>query len=241
MKELIKIQESNLNDEAVQTVNARELHAFLESNRQFGNWIQERIEQYDFVEGVDFLTNLLKTPTGGRPSKEYYISLDMAKELSMVERNQKGKEARKYFISCEKRLKQIGAQPKTTKDTSYLPEFRKARAVTMVTNVAERICNRFPNLGSQSQQAIYASLVNPVAGNTVVPLPILENKTYSATEVGEKLGVSAAKVGRIANKLGIKTEQYGLLVLDKSRHSDKQVECFRYNDLAVEKIASELS
>ena len=237
MKELIKLNESNLNNEAVQTVNARELHAFLGSNRQFGNWIQERIEQYDFVEGVDFLTNLLKTPTGGRPSKEYYISLDMAKELSMVERNQKGKEARQYFISCEKKYKQL--QP--PKDTSSLPEFRKARAVTMMTKVAEHICSRFPNLGSQSQQAVYASLVNPVAGNTVIPLPVLECKTYSATEVAEKLNSTSAMVGRIANRLELKNEQYGIFVLDKSRHSDKQVETFRYNDEAIKIISSELA
>lgn len=48
---------------------------------------------------------MLKTPEGGRPLKEYYITLDMAKELSMVENNEKGKEARKYFIECEKKLK----------------------------------------------------------------------------------------------------------------------------------------
>ena len=66
-----------------QTVNARELHAFLESKQQFANWIQNRIKDYGFIEGQDFLINLLRTPSdaGGRPSKEYFITLGMAKEL----------------------------------------------------------------------------------------------------------------------------------------------------------------
>jgi len=94
-----------------QTINARDLHKFLESKRQFANWIQERIQQYDFVEGRDYVVieevsnNFVKKPSGGRPSKEYHISLDMAKELSMVERNEKGRQARAYFIECERRAK----------------------------------------------------------------------------------------------------------------------------------------
>lgn len=100
MNELIKIEERD----GIETVNARELHEFLESGRQFSNWITQRIDSYGFVEGEDFITELLKS-SGGRPSKEYYISIDMAKELSMVENNEKGKEARQYFIAVEKRAK----------------------------------------------------------------------------------------------------------------------------------------
>jgi len=102
MNDLIKIEEKD----GKQTVNARELHEFLGNQRQFANWIQERIEKYDFIDGQDFLTIQLKS-NGGRPSIDYYISLDMAKELSMVENNEKGKEARKYFIEIEKRYKNI--------------------------------------------------------------------------------------------------------------------------------------
>ena len=236
MKELIKLNESNLNDEAVKTVNARELHEFLEVKSRYNDWFKNRVSEYGFSQDVDFLPVTKNLVSGGKQI-EHYISLDMAKELSMVERNQKGKEARQYFISCEKKYKQL--QP--PKDTSSLPEFRKARAVTMMTKVADHICSRFPNLGSQSQQAVYASLVNPVAGDTVIPLPVLECKTYSATEVAEKLNSTSAMVGRIANRLDLKNEQYGIFVLDKSKHSDKQVETFRYNDEAIEIIASELT
>lgn len=93
-----------INGERQLLVNARELHAFLESKQEFSAWIGNRIEQYGFVDEQDFLIILSKTQNGGRPRIDYHLTLDMAKELSMVERNEKGKEARRYFIDCEKRL-----------------------------------------------------------------------------------------------------------------------------------------
>jgi len=100
MKALIKITESN----GQRAVNARDLHQFLESKQHFSNWIQNRIEEYQFIEGQDFevFNKFIKNPSGGRPAKEYALSLDMAKELSMVERTERGREARRYFIEMEK-------------------------------------------------------------------------------------------------------------------------------------------
>ncbi|MGL6120513.1 MAG: antA/AntB antirepressor family protein [Fusobacteriaceae bacterium] len=99
MKEIIKIEEK----EGKKLVNLRELHEFLESKQEFANWIKNRIENYDFLEEKDFLTILSKT--NGRPLKEYFGTLEMSKEISMVENNSKGKEARKYFIECETKLR----------------------------------------------------------------------------------------------------------------------------------------
>lgn len=101
---LIPIESSVINSETIETVNARDLHDFLEVGKRFTTWLQDRIDQYGFVEGQDFLPILGKS-SGGRPSTEYHLSLDMAKELSMVERNEKGKEARQYFINCERAAK----------------------------------------------------------------------------------------------------------------------------------------
>lgn len=100
MEEIIKITERN----GKRAVNARELHQFLESKYQFANWIQERITKYGFVENQDYevFKENLKNSNGGRPQTEYALSVDMAKELSMVENNEKGRLARKYFIECEK-------------------------------------------------------------------------------------------------------------------------------------------
>lgn len=92
------------NPEGKQTVNARDLHSFLESKQEFANWIKDRIEKYKFKEYLDFVVfdNLVKNPLGGRPRVEYHLSIDMAKELSMVECNDKGQDARQYFLKCEK-------------------------------------------------------------------------------------------------------------------------------------------
>ncbi|WP_334470041.1 antA/AntB antirepressor family protein [Arsenophonus sp. PmNCSU2021_1] len=107
MQNLINIEPKNINGGLIQTVNARDLHEFLAVGKDFSNWIKDRIKQYGFVENIDYIVfaNSGENPFGGRPAKEYHISLDMAKELSMVERNEKGKQARQYFIECERQAK----------------------------------------------------------------------------------------------------------------------------------------
>ena len=106
MNELISLNQSAINGNAVETVNARELHAFLESKQDFSTWIKNRISEYEFVENQDFISlhKKMEREIGGTTRIEYFVSVGMAKELSMVERNDKGRQARKYFIECEKQL-----------------------------------------------------------------------------------------------------------------------------------------
>ncbi|WP_144754869.1 antA/AntB antirepressor family protein [Bartonella saheliensis] len=122
MNILIKISEQVIDQETVQTVNARELHTFLAIGKRFATWITNRINQYEFEEGKDYILTLPKI--GKRKnviSKEYHLTLDMAKELSMVERNEKGRQARRYFIECEKKLK---SQSTDYEDTRFdLPSY----------------------------------------------------------------------------------------------------------------------
>lgn len=81
-----------------------------------------------------------------------------------------------------------------------------------------------------------ARAVNDAAGIELLPLPKIEEHYHSASEVGEMLGVSAQKVGRIANANKLKTEEFGIFVMDKSAHSSKQVEAFRYNAEGVKAL-----
>ncbi|MBF0229182.1 MAG: antA/AntB antirepressor family protein [Desulfamplus sp.] len=90
----------NTDSNGQQTVNARNLHEFIENKDHFTTWITDRIKQYDFVENQDFVS-FSENSEKGRPKQEYHITIDMAKELSMVERNEKGKQARQYFIKME--------------------------------------------------------------------------------------------------------------------------------------------
>jgi phage anti-repressor protein len=108
MQNLITINEQSLSGAAEKTVNARDLHEFLGVRRDFNTWIKQRIAKYDFVEGVDFIN--LDSPISGnqvghggdRRSIDYHLTLDMAKQLSMVENTERGRQARKYFIECER-------------------------------------------------------------------------------------------------------------------------------------------
>ena len=117
MNELITLQPQTINGATVETVSARELHAFLESKQDFSTWIKNRVEQYDFVENQDFikLHKKMELSKTGQMGIDYHITLDMAKELAMVERNEKGKQARRYFIECERKLRETQAKlaPKT--------------------------------------------------------------------------------------------------------------------------------
>lgn len=85
--------------------NVKFLFYFLEIDTKFADWINRRISHYSFIENQDYI--IKEVFTGRRPRKEYYVTLDMAKELCMVENNEKGRQARRYFIECEKRLKNL--------------------------------------------------------------------------------------------------------------------------------------
>lgn len=119
---------------------------------------------------------------------------------------------------------------------SYLPEYRQARAIKMTADAITVALSVMPNLSQEARQTAMATAVNTVVGDNILPLPVLTERYYTAGEVGERLGISANKVGRIANEHGLKTERYGKFFLDKSRSSTKQVETFRYNEAGAEAV-----
>lgn len=97
MNDLIQVK-TNENQEPV--ISARDLHQFLEVNTHYKDWFP-RMCEYGFIDGQDFCS-FLSESTGGRPSMDHLISLSMAKELCMIQRTEKGKMARQYFIAIEK-------------------------------------------------------------------------------------------------------------------------------------------
>ena len=114
MKELIKIQTNEVGENCV---SARELHEGLEIKSKFNDWMTNRIKKYGFEENLDFIlvTKILVTNNPKNPTtkeKDYIITVDMAKELCMVENNELGRKFRKYFIESEKKLKEITKEVK---------------------------------------------------------------------------------------------------------------------------------
>ncbi|EFH1213297.1 phage antirepressor Ant [Escherichia coli] len=107
--QLIPVFNGTISNETTLLVNARDLHTFLDVGKRFASWIVERIAEYGFVENQDFMIiSQVREKIGrGRPAKDYHLTLDTAKELAMVERNEKGRQIRRYFIECEKKLRSM--------------------------------------------------------------------------------------------------------------------------------------
>jgi anti-repressor protein len=109
MTELITINNGNIGGEAVQTVNARDLHSFLEIGKDFSSWIKAQIERARLNENRDFVKF---TQKGERQILvEYHLAIDAAKHISMMSGTDKGFDVRDYFLECERRAK--GADPIT--------------------------------------------------------------------------------------------------------------------------------
>ena len=106
---LIPVFNGLIQNQPVQLCNARELHAFLEIQTRYNDWIKNRINEYGFIQDEDYF--VITERTNGRPRKEYHITLDMGKELGMVERNERGRQIRQYFIRCERTLLKALQQP----------------------------------------------------------------------------------------------------------------------------------
>ncbi len=102
MKELIKIETKG----SSQVVSARELHKFLESAERFSKWF-DRMKEYGFELNEDYTPYFLVHPQNKQENEDYAITLDCAKQIAMLQRNEKGREARQYFIACEKELKAV--------------------------------------------------------------------------------------------------------------------------------------
>lgn len=138
--ELIKI---TTNEQGVQCVSARELHEGLEVKSRFNDWITTRIKKYGFEENQDFIlvtkkivTNNPKNPYSVQT--DYIITVDMAKELCMVENNELGRKFRRYFIECEKKLREIALNPTLAIDMTAIRKLVEDCVMTNVIQPLER-------------------------------------------------------------------------------------------------------
>lgn len=181
MQELIKLSQQTIDNREVNAVNARELHEFLGVRSRFNDWIRERISECGFIENQDFVSftaNSVK-PRGGRPTKEYYISLDMAKHLAMLERNDKGFEARQYFIECEKQLHRPMSQLEmiSVMASEMVKAQKQLEQVTADNAIQDQ---RLDNIENNLQQK--ADLADRLADSALL---------LSATQMGSVFGLSA--------------------------------------------------
>ena len=142
----------------VQTTDANDLHRFLKVGRDFATWIGGRLKKYGFVENVDYV--VVDSPDrgnqtgrgGDRKSKAYYLTLDTAKEIAMVENNEQGRAARRYFIECERRAL-----------TTAALDAREVGGITKKV-VRKAIADLLPDLLSESLAIVLPSMVREKVG-----------------------------------------------------------------------------
>lgn len=139
MGELIPIH----NNDGAQAVMGRDLHKFLEVTTRYNDWIGRLIEKYGFVEGQDYvLKNEYVRGSNGREYEQanHILTLDLAKEISMVQNNDKGRQARRYFIECERRAKSSAlAIPQTYAEALRAAADNAERAEIEARNAAEQM------------------------------------------------------------------------------------------------------
>lgn len=159
---LIPVANSNIGGKEIQSVSARKLHSFLRVGRDFTTWIKGRIKQYGFIVNVDYIIveNLISPVSGRSKSRQriefdYIASINMGKELSMVERNDQGRLARQYFIECEERLHKIAPE----EQKAALQNWRKNRVAACEDhkNMAEAMKGYIERTGDNQKGFAYSN------------------------------------------------------------------------------------
>lgn len=135
---------------------------------------------------------------------------------------------------------------KKSKDIKDESEIKYMNAQARLKNARAREAKIYLELADkvdikEYKQIMYSKTTELLSGETLIPLPKMEKKTYSATEIGKMLGISANKVGGLANAYNLKTEEYGIKVWDKAKYSDKQVPNFRYYENVIPALEKALN
>lgn len=214
---LIPVVSQVIDHQSVQTVDARTLHTFLEVGKDFSTWIKDRIEQYSFEQGKDF--EVFCSPEsvskdsegrGGHNRKDYALTLDMAKELAMVERTPKGKQARQYFIECERQLIRGDTAPiqsisKSERELQALARdtMRTLKAFGITGNAAVISCDQY------CQKILGRGLLSNLGQTHLLADP--RGRTYTPTELGKMCDppLSAIKMNLALESAGFQSKELG--------------------------------
>lgn len=194
-----------------------------------------------FIEKViDELEGETYTKSVGRKNGQDIEVITMSIKQALRVAARESKAVRRSLVD---KLEDMQAIPAMPKSQSGITEYRLAKADQLKAQALEKnianareIMSLLPRLDPMAHQTLAASLINPLIGYDAIPLPVIEEHYHTAGEVGEMLGVSAQKIGRIANANNLKTDEFGIFVMDKAKHSDKQVEAFRYNQAGIEAL-----
>ena len=188
------------------------------------------------VDGEDKTSTLIQGSGSNYKSKAILINESGLYSLIMSSKLPQAK-AFKRWVTSE-------VLPTIRKTGSYkTPKHSSDRDKAMLKNAQARSAKLWLEIAKNTGIQTYKDVCNAyaakeLAGEDVLPLPKVQEKSYSATDIGKMLGVSKAKIGALANKNNMKCDEYGSWFHDKSPYSGKEVETFRYNSKAIEKFRS---
>lgn len=194
-----------------------------------------------FIEKVvDELDGETYTKSVGRKNGQDIEVITMSIKQALRVAARESKAVRRSLVD---KLEDMQVLPAMPKSNTGITEYRLAKAEQLKAQALEKniasareIISLLPRLDPMAHQVLTASLINPLIGYDAIPLPVLEEHYHTAGEVGEMLGVSAQKIGRVANAHKLKTDAHGKFFLDKSAYSSKQVEAFRYNTNGIDAL-----
>lgn len=171
------------NEQGEIIVSGRELHEFLEVKTPYTQWFERMIE-YGFLENVDFigLSQKSEKPQGGRPTQDHALRIDMAKEISMIQRNEKGKQARQYFIEVEKLYKQQLPQYNSL-ELALKAALEHEQAIKEIKTDVDYLKDNMRIDGLQQQeiqQTANQSVVQALGGKDSVAYREISRKVFSA-------------------------------------------------------------
>ena len=238
--ELKKVEEGIVpiyeNETKEKLINARELHIHLKNKRKFSDWIKQRINSYKFLENQDFIRfhNFVKGDSkgyGNRSTIDFYITIDMAKELCMIENNEIGRQMRRYFIEVEKRYRQIINNPQNIFDFMRLALDEIERNESKINKV-ERLA-----IENKTEIENLKSIIDiKIQNNYCLASDIAEQlKLYSENKIPH-----SNLIGAIARELGYKIsykhfyeDEYIAIIKDITKNEYWQV---YFKPLAVNEI-----
>ncbi|GGH83662.1 anti-repressor protein [Pullulanibacillus pueri] len=173
-------------------VGGRDLHEFLEVRTPYTQWF-ERMSEYGFSENVDFigLSQKSEKPSGGRPIQDHHLTIEMAKEIAMLQRNEKGKEARLYFLELERRWNS--------------PEMVMKRAMDYLNARVEKL---------QTSNLLLKQQVNELQPKASYYDLVLQNKSLlSVSKIAKDFGMSARSLNKKLHDLGVQFKQGDIWLL----------------------------